>query len=55
MKTKTYPEIGFLGLRDVIDGKNNPGVNRFIAHWPEVYPQGTSQVPQGPTIRHIFF
>jgi hypothetical protein len=26
MKTKTYPEIGFLRLRDVIGGKDNPGV-----------------------------
>lgn len=26
MKTKTYPEIGFLRLRDVIGGKNNPGI-----------------------------
>jgi hypothetical protein len=24
MKTKTYPEIGFLRLRDVIGGKDNP-------------------------------
>ena len=26
MKTKTYPEIGFLRLRDIIGGKNNPGI-----------------------------
>ena len=26
MKTKTYPEIGFLRLRDVIGDKNNPGI-----------------------------
>ncbi len=26
MKTKTYPEIGFLHLRDVIGGKDNPGI-----------------------------
>ena len=26
MKTKTYPEIGFLRLRDVIGGKYNPGI-----------------------------
>ena len=26
MKTKTYPEIGFLRLRDVIGGKDNPGI-----------------------------
>ena len=55
MNTKTYPEFGFLGLRDVIDGKNNPGINRLIGHWSEVYPQGTSQVPQRPSIPHIFF
>jgi predicted DNA-binding transcriptional regulator AlpA len=26
MKTKTYPEIGFLRLRDVIGGKANSGI-----------------------------
>ena len=26
MKTKTYPEIGFLRLRDVIGAGNNPGI-----------------------------
>jgi len=26
MKTKTLPEIGFLRLRDVIGGKDNPGI-----------------------------
>ena len=26
MKTKTYPEIGFLRLRDVIGDKKNPGI-----------------------------
>ena len=26
MKTKTYPEIGFLRLRDVIGDRNNPGI-----------------------------
>jgi predicted DNA-binding transcriptional regulator AlpA len=26
MKTKTYPEIGFLRLRDVIGDKNHPGI-----------------------------
>jgi prophage regulatory protein len=26
MKTKTYPEIGFLRLRDVIGYKDNPGI-----------------------------
>jgi len=26
MKTKIYPEIGFLRLRDVIGGKDNPGI-----------------------------
>jgi predicted DNA-binding transcriptional regulator AlpA len=26
MKTKTFPEIGFLRLRDVIGGEDNPGV-----------------------------
>jgi prophage regulatory protein len=26
MKTKTYPEIGFLRLRDVIGDKDNPGI-----------------------------
>ena len=26
MKTKTFPEIGFLRLRDVIGGKGNPGI-----------------------------
>jgi prophage regulatory protein len=26
MKTKTYPEIGFLRLRDVIGGKGDPGI-----------------------------
>ena len=26
MKTKTYPEIGFLRLRDVIGGKDNPSI-----------------------------
>ena len=26
MKTITYPEIGFLRLRDVIGGKDNPGI-----------------------------
>ena len=26
MKTKTYPEIGFLRLRDVIGDGNNPGI-----------------------------
>jgi hypothetical protein len=26
MKTKTYPEIGFLRLRDVIGGEDNPGI-----------------------------
>jgi hypothetical protein len=30
MKTKTYPEIGFIGLCDFIDGKNNLGINRLI-------------------------
>jgi hypothetical protein len=26
MKTKTYPEIGFLRLRDVIGAGSNPGI-----------------------------
>jgi len=26
MKTKTYTEIGFPRLRDVIGGKDNPGI-----------------------------
>jgi len=26
MKTKTFPEIGFLRLRDVIGDKDNPGI-----------------------------
>jgi hypothetical protein len=26
MKTKKIPEIGFLRLRDVIGGKDNPGI-----------------------------
>ena len=26
METRTYPEFGFLHLRDVIDGKDNPGI-----------------------------
>ena len=26
MKTKNYPDIGFLRLRDVIGSKNNPGI-----------------------------
>jgi prophage regulatory protein len=26
MKTKTYPEFGFLRLRDVIGDKGNPGI-----------------------------
>ena len=26
MKTKTYPQIGFLRLNDVIGDKNNPGI-----------------------------
>jgi len=26
MKTKTYPEIGFLRLRDVIGDRDNPGI-----------------------------
>ena len=26
MKTKTYPEIGFLRLRDIFGDKNNPGI-----------------------------
>jgi hypothetical protein len=28
MKSKTYPEIGFLRLRDVIGGGHNPGSYR---------------------------
>ncbi len=26
MKTKTFPEIGFLRMRDIIGDKNNPGI-----------------------------
>ncbi len=26
MKTKTYPEIGFLRLRDIISDRANPGI-----------------------------